>query len=93
MIDAARVGTIIWPAIVPSAAVTIGATCGAVTPPTVVVTGKPAIFEKPLPVILKTVPDAPDVGEMVTEAPTVNVAVAVLGAGKDWSAALTVYVP
>jgi hypothetical protein len=55
-----------------------------------VVIRKPAMREKPLPVKLTTVPDAPDVGEIMIEAPTVNVAVAVLGAGKDWSAALTV---
>lgn len=73
----------IWPANVPSAAVTIGATCGAVTPPMLVVIGNPAMREKPLPVKLTTVPDAPDVGEITIEAPTVNVAVAVLGVGKD----------
>lgn len=74
---------------VPSATVTIGATCGAVTPPTLVIIGKPAIFEKPLPVTPTTVPDGPDVVDRTIEAPTTNCAVAALGVGKDWSVALT----
>lgn len=87
----ARVGTMNDPVKVPSACVNIcvGSTAGVV--PTETVTARPACLEKPRPVIVTTAPEGADAEAaplMSIEAPTVNVADAVLGAGKDWSAAL-----
>jgi len=42
------------------------------TPPIVIVTVRPAVSVKPLPVAVTIVPDGPEVGNIVTAAPTVK---------------------